>query len=131
MWFIRSGELSNSHRQNINNINHLAKAITKNAPTEVLKVLMESRNIDVDCLDDILVAILAGRIMKSGTLQIAIIEIIAQRILSVLLFLQLAVNLLAAIVCLIHTEAIFATSRGICGQMMFYGSVLHFSFFEK
>jgi len=89
------------------NRNPLARAIQADAPTEVLAVLLEPRIIDVDCLNDRQVAMLAERIKKSGTLQTAIIEIMSQRIPFALLFLQLAVNLLAVIVFLLHTEAIF------------------------
>jgi len=94
------------------NRNPLARAIQASAPTEVLAVLLEPINVDVDCLDDRLVTTLAGRIKKSGTLQTAVIEIMAQRIPFALLLLQLAVNLLTVVVFLIHIEAIFNGEKG-------------------
>mmetsp|Transcript_18684 Transcript_18684/g.27676 ORF Transcript_18684/g.27676 Transcript_18684/m.27676 type:complete len:1350 (+) Transcript_18684:52-4101(+) len=94
------------------NRNPLARAIQADAPTEVLAVLLEPRIVDVDCLNDRQVAMLAGRITKSGTLQTAIIEIMVQRIPFAILFLQLAVNLVAVIIFLLHAEAIFRGDKG-------------------
>ena len=94
------------------NRNPLARAIQASAPIEVLAVLLKPMNVDVDCLDDRLTSTLAGRIMKSGTLQTAVIENMAQRIPFALLLLQLAVNLLAVVTFLIHIEGIFSGEKG-------------------
>jgi len=91
----------------------LTIAVQANAPIDVLAILLEPKNVDVDSLDDKLVATLAGRIKKSCTLQTAIVRIMAQRIPFALLVLQLAVNLLAMVVFLIHTDLILRGAKGL------------------
>lgn len=103
---------SSAERQDNDARNPLAKAIEENAPVEVLELLLASRNRSVDCLDDKLIATLAGRITKSGNLQKAIVEIMAQRIPFALLFLEVPVNLPAVVAFLFHTEAIFRGGKG-------------------
>ena len=102
------------------NRNALARAIQANAPTEVLAVLLEPRIVDVDCLNDRQVSMLAGRIKKSGTLQAAVIEIMTQRIPFALLLLKVAVNLLAAVAFCIHVELIFGQEEQLWTKVILW-----------
>jgi len=104
---LKSGQVGQPEMVDRLNRNPLARAVQANAPVKVLAVLLEPMNVDVDRLDDRLIAMLAGRIKKDGTLQTAVILIMAQRIPFALLLLQLTVNLLAAVTFCIHVELMF------------------------